>query len=249
MNCPSCKSQVDASAAVCPTCGWKFNTGGGQPGPSLVRPAARPKIQCEVELGITVDRTGSSEPFQVGIPLTFETIVRQVAAKARSVRCWVASHGDLDEGQAFVIHTDGGAPEQAIEDIKRVTYDGSGDAPENHLDAVESLLNTVPWTASPARARGNPCLLDGGFQVRQVGNLGPRPRGGDQTARDSSLPRVRAHADAAGFGESGRGADVPNYKQPGPGRTAKDRGPVGRVDCGDGCQRGHGPDDRAPANK
>jgi len=154
MICPSCQVQVDASADVCPTCGWKFNVGGGKPGPSLVRPAARPKIQTEVELAATVDRTGSSKPFEVGIPKTFELIVKQVAAKARSVKCWVASHGDLDEGQAFVIHTDGGAPEQAIEDIKRVTYNGGGDAPEHHLDAVESLLNTVPWTANPARARG-----------------------------------------------------------------------------------------------
>lgn len=154
MNCPSCQEQVEASAAVCSKCGWRFNTNGGKPGPSLVQPAARPKIQCEVQLAATVDRTASSKPFEVGIPKTFEMIVKQVAAKARSVKCWVASHGDLDEGQAFVIHTDGGAPEQAIADIKRVPYDGGGDPPEHHLDAVESLLNKVPWTANPAQARG-----------------------------------------------------------------------------------------------
>jgi hypothetical protein len=154
MQCPSCQVQVEASAGVCPTCGWKFNVGGGKPGPSLVRPAARPKIQCEVELAATVDRTGSSKPFEVGIPLTFETIVRQVAAKARSVRCWVASHGDLDEGQDFVVHTNGGTPDQAVKDIKLIAYGGGGDPPEHHLDAVESLLNKIPWTANPARARG-----------------------------------------------------------------------------------------------
>jgi hypothetical protein len=119
-----------------------------------VRPAARPKIQSDVELAATVDRTGSSEPFAVGIPLTYETIVKQVAAKARSVKCWVASHGDLDLSEPFVLHTDGGTPEQAIEDVKKITYGGGGDPPESHLDAVESLLNKVPWTANPARARG-----------------------------------------------------------------------------------------------
>jgi len=154
MFCPSCQTEVDPVAGVCPTCAWKFNANGGKPGPSLVRPATRPKIQCEVEAAATVDRTGSSEPFQVGIPLTFETIVKQLAAKARTVKCWVASHGDLDDGQDFVIHTDGGTPDQAIEDIKKIVYGGGGDPPEHHLDAVESLLNKVPWTANPARARG-----------------------------------------------------------------------------------------------
>jgi hypothetical protein len=107
-----------------------------------------------VEVAATVDRTGSSEPFAVGIPLTYETIVQQVAAKARSVKCWVASHGDLDCGEPFVLHTDGGTPEQAIADIKKIVYGGGGDAEEHHLDAIESLLNKVPWTANPARARG-----------------------------------------------------------------------------------------------
>lgn len=154
MNCPSCQVQVEASAATCPSCGWRFVTDGLKAGPSLVRPAARPKVQCEVEWATTVDRTGSSKAFEVGIPMTFEIVAKQLAAKARSVKCWVASHGDLDEGQDFVIHTDAGTPEQAIEDVKKIVFGGGGDPPENHLDAVESLLNKVPWTANPARARG-----------------------------------------------------------------------------------------------
>lgn len=155
VNCPSCQMPVPASSPdVCPNCAYKDNTGGSKVGPSLVRPACRPKIQCEVDLAVTVDRTGSSERFKVGIPMTFEMIVMQLVAKARSVKCWVASHGDLDEGQDFVIHTDGGTPQQAIEDIKKICFGGGGDPPEHHLDAVESLLNKVPWSANPARARG-----------------------------------------------------------------------------------------------
>jgi hypothetical protein len=154
MICPSCQSVVEMAADACPNCGWKFNKGGGKAGPSLVRPAVRPKLPCEVELAVTVDRTGSSGPFEVGIPKTYETIVGQLAAKTRSVRCWVASHGDLDCNEPFVLHTDGGSPEQAIADIKKIVYGGGGDPPEHHLDAIESLLNKVPWTANPARARG-----------------------------------------------------------------------------------------------
>ncbi len=81
-------------------------------------------------------------------------ILVQVAAKARAVKCWLASHGDLDEGQDFVIHTDGGTPEQAIEDIKKIAYGGGGDPPEHHLDAIEALLDRVPWSVDPSRARG-----------------------------------------------------------------------------------------------
>ena len=152
--CPSCQAEINDSADICPKCGWKFVSLGMKPGPSIVRPAARPKIQCEVDLAATVDRTGSSQPFQTGIPMTYEMIVTQVAAKARSVKCWLASHGDLDEGQAFVLHTDAGTPDQAIADLKKVLYGGGGDPPEHHLDAIEALLNSVPWTADPARARG-----------------------------------------------------------------------------------------------
>ena len=68
-----------------------------------MRPAARPKIQCEVDLAATVDRTGSSERFQTGISETYAIIVSQVEAKAREVKCWLASHGDLDEDQEFII--------------------------------------------------------------------------------------------------------------------------------------------------
>jgi len=154
MYCPSCQSQVDVSMDVCPSCGWKFNTSASKPVPLIVHPAARPKIQSEVELATTVDRTGSSERFQTGIPLTYETIVWQVQAKARTVKCWVASHGDLDEGQDFIIHTDAGTPEQAIEDIKKISYGGGGDPPEHHLDAIHELLIRVPWTSDLSRARG-----------------------------------------------------------------------------------------------
>lgn len=152
--CPSCQSEVEASTDVCSSCGWKFNRTLGKPGISIVRPATRPKIQCEVDLAATVDRTGSSLRFQVGIPKTFEMIVTQVGSKARSVKCWLGSHGDLDEGQTFIIHTDGGSPEQAIEDIKKISYGGGGDPHEHHLDAIESVLNMVPWRADPSRARG-----------------------------------------------------------------------------------------------
>ena len=154
MNCPSCQHRMESVADMCPLCGWSFAMQLPSQGQSLVRPAERPKLQCEVELAITIDRTGSSQTFQTGIAKTCGIILKQGAVKARSMRCWVASHGDLDKGQAFIIHTDGGTPEQALADVEGIVYGGGGEPPEHHLDAVESLLNSVPWTADASRARG-----------------------------------------------------------------------------------------------
>ena len=152
--CPSCQTQVDSSVDTCASCGWRFSTTGAKAGPTLVQVATRPKIQCKVDLAVTVDRTGSSQRFQNGIPMTFEMIATQVEAKAREVICWVASHGDLDEGQDFIVHTDAGTVQQAVADIRGISYGGGGDPPEHHLDAIESLVSRVPWTANPSKARG-----------------------------------------------------------------------------------------------
>ena len=44
--------------------------------------------------------------------------------------------------------------DQAIEVIKRITYEGGGDPAEHHLDAIEHLLNTTPWSLDPSQSRG-----------------------------------------------------------------------------------------------
>lgn len=151
MNCPSCQSDVADAVDNCPTCGWRFTSTATL---SIARAAVRPKLQMQVDLATTVDRTGSSEQFRIGIPETYTMIVSQVAAKAANVKCWLASHGDLDEGQDFILHTDAGTPAQAIADISTINYGGGGDPPEHHLDGIETLVNRVPWTADPSRARG-----------------------------------------------------------------------------------------------
>ncbi len=153
-ECPSCKAEVSDSLAVCSGCGWQFNEGVGKGGVSIVRPAVRPKLPCEVQVAFTDDRTGSSDEFKVGIPITVEGILAPVVAKAREVKVWLQTHGDLDEGQDMVLMVDGGSADEAIEAVKTVVYDGGGAEEESHLDAVEQLLNTVPWIADPRKARG-----------------------------------------------------------------------------------------------
>ena len=178
ITCPSCQFSVLDTAVMCPNCAWMFVSSGGLVQTSLVKPAPRPKIQTEVDLAVTVDRTGSSENFRIGIPLTLETIFNQVAAKAKRTRCWLQTHGDLDLDEQFVLHTDAGTPEQAIAAVKQITYGGGGDPPEHHLDAIENLVATVPWTADLNRARGAILAFmtadtkpaRSGITARQLGN-------------------------------------------------------------------------------
>jgi hypothetical protein len=139
--------------SACPVCGCRLNDGPNA-APANFRAAVRPKIQCEVCLGVTVDRTGSSEAFKKGIPEAFEIASSSILGKASSMRVWLQSHGDLDEGQQPMLHADGVGAQRALDAIRAILYEGGGDPPEHHFDAIENLLNTVPWPSDARRARG-----------------------------------------------------------------------------------------------
>lgn len=156
-ECPNCKSTIglnaDGNCSAC-NCSIGKTTTSFQKQTTLIRPAPRPKLQVEVDVAITIDRTGSSLKFQTGIPQTVDIILPHLQAKARSLKVWVQSHGDEDFGQHPVMHTAGGSAEQALADVRAITYGGGGDSPEHHLDGIHTLLTSVPWTADPRRARG-----------------------------------------------------------------------------------------------
>lgn len=151
IQCPSCATAVDVNAAVCPVCSWPMQSG---PTPTIPKSAPGPKHPCDLTAAITVDRSGSSKKVEAGIPAALEIIVRQIQRKLRSAVFTLQSHSDLDYGEPHVLLTDRGTPEQAIADMRRIEYDGGGDAAETHLDAIEHLLRTVSWPADPRRGRG-----------------------------------------------------------------------------------------------
>jgi hypothetical protein len=64
------------------------------------------------------------------------------------------SHGDLDEGQDTILHSDGVSLEQACCDLNSITFGGGGDPAEHHCDAIENLVTSIPWTADSGVARG-----------------------------------------------------------------------------------------------
>ncbi len=152
-KCPSCQASVKKGTDTCNVCGWSFKDS-SQKTNTIVRPAARPKIQAEIELAFGIDRTGSSKQFANGIPITAELILKQLEAKARKITCRVQTHGDQDEGQMPILSIEDATVDQAIEEVKKITYEGGGDPAEHHLDAIEHLFDTTPWSLDPSQSRG-----------------------------------------------------------------------------------------------
>jgi len=154
IQCPSCKTRIEKSSRSCPNCAYQICDLSKGQSLSIVTAARRPKNQCDLDFATGVDRTDSSKKFREGISKSYISIVDLVTQKVCTMRCWIQTHGDRDEGQHEELITDGGTPEQAKEDIQKVVYGGGGPPEENHLDGIETLLNRVPWTADPLRSRG-----------------------------------------------------------------------------------------------
>jgi len=152
-SCPSCQASVKKNDDTCKVCGWSFKDS-PQKTNAVVRPAARPKIQADIEVAFAIDRTGSSKQFATGIPVTAELILKQLEARARKVTCRVQTHGDQEEGQMPILVIEDATVDQTIEEIKKITYEGGGDPAEHHLDGIEHLLNTTPWSLDPSQSRG-----------------------------------------------------------------------------------------------
>jgi hypothetical protein len=94
------------------------------------------------------------QAFPEAVKKSLPLICNPVEAKARGLKVWLQTHGDRDEGQLEVLLTDAGTAAQAAADAATIVYEGGGDPQEHHLDAIETLLNRVPWNPNPAEARG-----------------------------------------------------------------------------------------------
>ncbi len=153
MMCKSCGGIIaDATQTKCPKCGQQLQPA-DDAGRVINRTLARPRISAELDFATTVDRTGSSLAFQLGIPLAYEKIVRGIEQMVRDVKLYLFSHGDLECNEETILLTNGGNAEQAVADVKRIAYGGGGDAEETHLDAIEHAMNHVPWRNRPNKSR------------------------------------------------------------------------------------------------
>ena len=155
--CNGCQKLVTPNKrGRCPACG-----GVSAPRPRssalpsfTVRPAARPKVMPVVEIGITIDRTGSTSAFAEGVKKSLSLILDPLKDKARGVTVWLQTHGDRETGQDEVLLTDCGTPDQAVADAATIVFEGGGDPAEHHLDGVETLHRRIPWNPNAAEARG-----------------------------------------------------------------------------------------------
>lgn len=145
MICSHCGCEFsDAITGVCPECGRQI-VAKERVFPQLVHKVLHAKSFAELDFVVLVDRTGSSEAFKTGIPLTYEKIARAIAERVRDPKLYVYSHGDLDLGEETILHTDGGSIEQAIDDVRRIIFQGGGDPEETHTTAIEYVMRNVPW--------------------------------------------------------------------------------------------------------
>lgn len=155
LKCPSCGENVEVSrGGTCPKCAWQFENEPAAAPRVQIRPAARPKVLPKVDVALTVDRTGSTDPFAEGLQKMSRDVLKLIESKALALKVWLQTHGDRDEGMMEALLTDGGTADQAIADLGTVIFEGGGDPAESHADAVELLMNRVPWNANPLESRG-----------------------------------------------------------------------------------------------
>lgn len=147
-RCPSCHEVlVSPAAACCERCGFNLAQTTGahvtiSQGPRVK--AHRARIPVEAGVAQLVDRTGSTGSFRVGVPLAAEQILKEISAKACSVRVSVFSSGDLECGETVITHLDGGTIEESLVALRGIHYEGGGDPAETHLDSMAEVLSLIP---------------------------------------------------------------------------------------------------------
>ncbi len=171
-TCPSCELNVEVTEeGTCPNCAWRFE-GESPASPAVrIRAAARPKTLPEVDTALAIDITDSTRVFSDAVrKKIFPLILNPIEAKAKKLRVFVRTHGDREEGQSELMLTDGETTQKALADIANIKFDDGGDPLESHLDAIETLMDRVPWNANPMEARGAIIgVLSSGSKPAQAG--------------------------------------------------------------------------------
>ncbi|OVE73804.1 hypothetical protein BVX94_02815 [bacterium B17] len=153
MYCSICQTSIaDNTKNKCPNCGSVISSHAAK-NATIVRPARKPKSPVEINLQVSIDRSGSSSAFAKGIPEicshTFTALKNAVAKVCLGL--W--THSDTDYGEDPVQLLEDGDPDSAMNEIRKITYQGGGDEEETHADQLENLLHVTPWSCSQMRCR------------------------------------------------------------------------------------------------
>ncbi len=106
-----------------------------------------------VDIGVLVDRTGSSAAFSKGVVVATETVLRIVENNLPDSRAWVQTHGDEDYGEFPELLAGPGPVEQTVKAVRSICFDGGGDAEETHLSGVEAAIGHLGCFASQSDRR------------------------------------------------------------------------------------------------
>jgi hypothetical protein len=157
------------------------STAGSTPSPASqgrISPSPEPRLRrnaaVRVRIGLAIDRTASSNAFQQGVLQTVGNLFEALEKKSVAVEVWVQTHGDLDEGQLPLLICSGNDTATALSEIAAISYEGGGLPPENHLDAIESFLNSAPWGGGGSSCRDAIILLCTGPSKPMQSGIGPK---------------------------------------------------------------------------
>jgi hypothetical protein len=136
---------------------WTTGVGGAAEDavePDMLMPSSGlRKVPVQVDLVFAIDRTGSSHEFAEGIRKAIPMIGEPVVGKAARVRFFLHTHGDLDCNEHPVMLVSGGSLDEVREAARHIQFEGGGDPPEHHAQALEAVLSSVDW-GLPPRSRG-----------------------------------------------------------------------------------------------
>ena len=181
--CPSCDARLSMSQSACPNCGSVITD---LPAPvcrSVVRPRQR-RMPLRLQSAIQIDRTGSSLAFERGIHLACKLYLNELDAHVSEVRVSVGSHGDLDYGEAHIMHLEAGSPENALRAVESIVFEGGGDAPEHHLDGIATMARQVPWSHDGLTRKAMIALVNDRTKPAQCG-MTPQQIGSQIKSRGS----------------------------------------------------------------
>jgi|GEM_PF-6370453 len=108
---------------------------------------------CDVDLTVLVDRTGSGTLFSQGVELSSRLILDAVAEKIRNLQVSVQTHGDEFYGEYPSWIAKACSASEALQEIQRINYCGGGDDEETHLSAVETALQGINRQRAGSRSR------------------------------------------------------------------------------------------------
>lgn len=163
--------------------------------PVLRTPGARPAVAPDLDLHFVVDATGSMGDEIERLKATLASVVEGIGGLpgAPDVRLGMTVY--RDEGDAFVTRSVPFTTDVAAfaAELREVTADGGGDAPEAVEPALAAALEGVGWSTDPGTVKLAFLVADAPPHLEGLdAGCGPVPPGAEAPAEDGATPEAAA---------------------------------------------------------